>query len=188
MTNDRSNSWADKRSKIIGNYIAGEMLMNKNQKEFIIDVLYSKYARNNNLTTNNNLTDNQIETIYKETFSLIKDILLEKFTKKQVDSILKYESEKLSTPKEKNNISAISSLENESFLVGSTLIHRELSSNYANLFLKDFKYLTAMNAAKQSNINPTKGSWKWNQIDNFAKFSKDNNLLFRLHSLSLIHI
>ena len=182
MTNDRSNSWADKRSKIIGNYIAGEMLMNKNQKEFIIDVLYSKYARNNNLTADNNLTDNQKETIYKETFSLIKDILLEKFTKKQVDSILKYESEKLSTPKEKNNISAISSLENESFLVGSTLIHRELSSNYANLFLKDFKYLTAMNAAKQSNINPTKGSWKWNQIDNFAKFSKDNNLLFRLHS------
>jgi GH35 family endo-1,4-beta-xylanase len=182
MTNDRSNSWADKRSKIIGNYIAGEMLMNKNQKEFIIDVLYSKYARNNNLTANNNLTDNQIETIYKETFSVIKDILLEKFTKKQVDSILKYESEKLSTPKEKNNISAISSPENESFLVGSTLIHRELSSNYANLFLKDFKYLTAMNAAKQSNINPTKGSWKWNQIDNFAKFSKDNNLLFRLHS------
>ena len=182
MTNDKSNSWADKRSKIIGNYIAGEMLMNKNQKEFIIDVLYSKYARNNNLTANNNLTDNQIETIYKETFSVIKDILLEKFTKKQVDSILKYESEKLSTPKEKNNISAISSPENESFLVGSTLIHRELSSNYANLFLKDFKYLTAMNAAKQSNINPTKGSWKWNQIDNFAKFSKDNNLLFRLHS------
>ena len=39
MTNDRSNSWADKRSKIIGNYIAEEMLMNKNQKEFIIDVL-----------------------------------------------------------------------------------------------------------------------------------------------------
>ena len=27
-----------------------------------------------------------------------------------------------------------------------------------NLFLKDFKYLTAMNAAKQSNINPTSGS------------------------------
>ena len=181
MTNDRSNSWADKRSKIIGNYIAGEMLMNKNQKEFIIDVLYSKYARNNNLTADNNLTDIQKELIYKETFSLTKDILLEKFTKKQVDSILKYESEKLSTPKE-NNISAISSLENESFLVGSTLIHRELTSNYANLFLKDFKYLTAMNAAKQSNINPTKGSWKWNQIDNFAKFSKDNNLLFRLHS------
>ena len=67
MTNDRSNSWADKRSKIIGNYIAGEMLMNKNQKEFIIDVLYSKYARNNNLTADNNLTDNQKETIYKET-------------------------------------------------------------------------------------------------------------------------
>ena len=85
MTNDRSNSWADKRSKIIGNYIAGEMLMNKNQKEFIIDVLYSKYARNNNLTADNNLTDNQKESIYKETFSLTKDILLEKFTNKQVD-------------------------------------------------------------------------------------------------------
>ena len=77
---------------------------------------------------------------------------------------------------------AISFAQNENFLVGSTLIHRELKSNYANLFLKDFKYLTAMNAAKQSNINPTKGSWKWNQIDNFAKFSKNNNLLFRLHS------
>ena len=182
MTNDRSNSWADKRSKIIGNYIAGEMLMNKNQKEFIIDVFYSKYARNNNLTADNNLTDNQKESIYKETFSLTKDILLEKFTKKQVDSILKYESEKLSTPKEKNNVSAISSLQNEGFLVGSTLIHRELSSNYANLFLKDFKYLTAMNAAKQANINPTNGSWKWGQIDNFVEFSKNNNLLFRLHS------
>ena len=57
------------------------------------------------------------------------------------------------------------------FLVGSTLIHRELKSNYANLFLKDFKYLTAMNAAKQSNINPTSGSWKWDQIDNFVQFS-----------------
>ena len=182
MTNDKSNSWADKRSKIIGNYIAGEMLMNKNQKEFIIDVFYSKSARNNNLTADNNLTDNQKETIYKETFSLIKDILLKKFTKKQVDSILKYESEKLSLPKEKNNVSTISSLQNESFLVGSTLIHRELSSNYANLFLKDFKYLTAMNAAKQANINPTNGSWKWDQIDNFVEFSKNNNLLFRLHS------
>ena len=61
------------------------------------------------------MTDNQKETIYKETFSLIKDILLEKFTKKQVDSILKYESEKLSTPKEKNNISAISSLRMKAF-------------------------------------------------------------------------
>ena len=87
MTNDRSNSWADKRSKIIGNYIAGEMLMNKNQKEFIIDVLYSKYARNNNLTADNNLTDNQKETIYKETFSLIKDILLETNITFQPDGI-----------------------------------------------------------------------------------------------------
>ena len=54
MTNDRSNSLADKRSKIIGNYIAGEMLMNKNQKEFIIEVLYIKYARNNNMTSDKN--------------------------------------------------------------------------------------------------------------------------------------
>ena len=30
--------------------------------------------------------------------------------------------------------------------------------------------LTAMNAAKQSNINPTSGSWKWDQIDNFVQF------------------
>ena len=97
MTNDKSNSWADKRSKIVGNYIAGEMLMNKNQQEFLVNVLYSKYSRNNDMTTGKNLTDSQKETIYKETFSLIKGILLEKFTKKQVDSILEYESEKLST-------------------------------------------------------------------------------------------
>ena len=77
---------------------------------------------------------------------------------------------------------AISFAQNENFLVGSTLIHRELKSNYANLFIKDFKYLTAMNAAKQSNINPTSGSWKWDQIDNFVQFSNDNKLLFRLHS------
>ena len=77
---------------------------------------------------------------------------------------------------------AISFAQNENFLVGSTLIHRELKSNYANLFIKDFKYLTAMNAAKQSNINPTNGSWKWDQIDNFVQFSNDNKLLFRLHS------
>ena len=97
MTNDKSNSWADKRSKIVGNYIAGEMLMNKNQQEFIVNALYSKYSRNNDMTTGKNLTDSQKETIYKETFSLIKGILLDKFTKKQVDSILEYESEKLST-------------------------------------------------------------------------------------------
>ena len=29
-----------------------------------------------------------------------------------------------------------------------------------------------MNAAKQSNINPTNGEAEVNQIDNFAKFSK----------------
>ena len=97
MTNDKSNSWADKRSKIVGNYIAGEMLMNKNQQEFLVNALYSKYSRNNDMTTGKNLTDSQKETIYKETFSLIKGILLDKFTKKQVDSILEYESEKLST-------------------------------------------------------------------------------------------
>ena len=34
-----------------------------------------------------------------------------------------------------------------------------------------------MNAAKQANINPTNGSWKWDQIDNFVEFSKNNNLL-----------
>ena len=49
------------------------------------------------MTTGKKLTDSPKETIYKETFSLIKGILLDKFTKKQVDSILEYESEKLST-------------------------------------------------------------------------------------------
>ena len=76
MTNDKSNSWADKRSKIVGNYIAGEMLMNKNQQEFLVNALYSKYSRNNDMTTGKNLTDSQKETIYKETFSLIKGCLL----------------------------------------------------------------------------------------------------------------
>ena len=93
MTNQ---THGDKRSKIVGNYIAGKC-MNKNQQEFLVNALYSKYSRNNDMTTGKNLTDSQKEAIYKETFSLIKGILLDKFTKKQVDSILEYESEKLST-------------------------------------------------------------------------------------------
>ena len=49
------------------------------------------------MTSGKNLTGNQKETIYKESFSIVKETLLEKFTKKQVDLILKHESEKIST-------------------------------------------------------------------------------------------
>jgi GH35 family endo-1,4-beta-xylanase len=66
-------------------------------------------------------------------------------------------------------------------LIGATLNHSELSTKKKELFLKDFKYLTPANAAKQSRIHPKPGIWDWNWINDFLDFSKDNGLLVRMH-------
>jgi GH35 family endo-1,4-beta-xylanase len=66
-------------------------------------------------------------------------------------------------------------------LVGATLNHNELSSKKGKLFLKDFKYLTTANAAKQTRIHPTPATWNWKLVEDFIAFANKNNLIVRLH-------
>tara|TARA_Y100000991_G_scaffold49733_1_gene35913 strand:- start:855 stop:2759 length:1905 start_codon:yes stop_codon:yes gene_type:complete len=90
-----NNKWANERSKVISTYIATEMQMNKNQAKFLQETLYDKYARNNEHTSSKGLSNDEIEAIYKETFSMISQQLLSKFTKKQFEKISELEREKM---------------------------------------------------------------------------------------------
>ena len=91
------NKWANDRSKVISQFIASEMMMNKNQALFLKKVLYDKYARNNEMTSGKNLSKNEIDVIYKETFSIASGELMSKFTKKQFEEISELEREKIKT-------------------------------------------------------------------------------------------
>ena len=90
-----NNKWANERSKVISIYVATEMQMNKNQAKFLQETLYDKYARNNELTSSKGLSNDKIEAIYQETFSMISQQLLSKFTKKQFERISELEREKM---------------------------------------------------------------------------------------------
>ena len=90
-----NNKWANERSKVISRYIATEMKMNKNQAKFLQETLYDKYARNNELTSSKDLSKDEIEAVYKETFSMISQRLLSKFTNKQFERISELEREKM---------------------------------------------------------------------------------------------
>ena len=90
-----NNKWANERSKVISRYVATEMQMNKNQAKFLQETLYDKYARNNELTSSKGLSNDEIQAIYKETFSMISQQLLSKFTKKQSERISELEREKM---------------------------------------------------------------------------------------------
>lgn len=70
---------------------------------------------------------------------------------------------------------------NDKLLIGATLNHHELGTIKENLYLKDFKYLTPANAAKQNRIHPRPNVWKWKQINNFMRFANKNKLILRLH-------
>ncbi|MEW4922695.1 endo-1,4-beta-xylanase [Algibacter sp. 2305UL17-15] len=70
---------------------------------------------------------------------------------------------------------------NNKLLVGATLNHNELNTKKEKLFLKDFKYLTPANAAKQSAIHPKPKVWNWNKINDFIDFANKNKLVVRLH-------
>ena len=69
--------------------------MNKKQAQFLQEILYDKYARNNELTLSKNLSKDEIEAIYRETYSIISKQLMSKFTKKQFDRISELEKEKM---------------------------------------------------------------------------------------------
>ena len=90
-----NNKWANQRSKTISQYISSEMMMNKNQLKFLQQVLYDKYARNNEMTAGKNLSKDQTETVYKENFSIASQELLSRFTKKQFERISELESQKI---------------------------------------------------------------------------------------------
>jgi endo-1,4-beta-xylanase len=66
-------------------------------------------------------------------------------------------------------------------LVGATLNHYELNTKKEVKFLKDFKYLTPANAAKQSRIHPKPNDWNWDEVDDFINFANQHNLVLRLH-------
>ena len=91
----RNNKWAKERSKVITQYIVSEMLMNKKQATYLEQVLYEKYARNNELTASKDLTKDEVQIIYRETYSITSKELLRKFTKKQFEKIKELEKEKM---------------------------------------------------------------------------------------------
>lgn len=66
-------------------------------------------------------------------------------------------------------------------LVGATLNYKELKTKKEALFLKDFKYLTPANSAKQTRIHPKPNVWNWSEVNDFVKFSNKHNLVMRLH-------
>ena len=66
-------------------------------------------------------------------------------------------------------------------VVGATLNHNELNTIKEELFLKDFKYLTPANSAKQTKIHPTPKVWNWQQIDDFISLAQKHDLQVRLH-------
>ena len=65
--------------------------------------------------------------------------------------------------------------------IGATLNHHELGGEKEKLFLKDFKFLTPANAAKQQRVYPRPGVWQWDRIEEFLEFSKSHNLTLRIH-------
>jgi arylsulfatase A-like enzyme len=65
--------------------------------------------------------------------------------------------------------------------IGATLNHYGLNSKKEELFLKDFKFLTPANAAKQSRLHPEPGVWQWDRTEDFLEFSNDNQLTVRIH-------
>ena len=65
--------------------------------------------------------------------------------------------------------------------IGATLNHYGLNSKKEELFLKDFKFLTPANAAKQSRVHPQPGVWQWDRTEDFLEFSRANQLTLRIH-------
>ncbi|KRP28880.1 MAG: hypothetical protein ABS28_04665 [Cryomorphaceae bacterium BACL22 MAG-120619-bin32] len=66
-------------------------------------------------------------------------------------------------------------------VIGATLNYNELNTTKEVLFLKDFKYLTPANDAKQSKVHPRPGVWDWKNIEDFISFSNKHKLQVRIH-------
>tara|TARA_R110002049_G_scaffold18043_2_gene69414 strand:+ start:4059 stop:5168 length:1110 start_codon:yes stop_codon:yes gene_type:complete len=75
----------------------------------------------------------------------------------------------------------VHNISDKKLLIGATLNHEELNTKKEELYLKDFKYLTPANAAKQTRIHPEPHVWDWAQINDFIDFANKNKLVVRLH-------
>jgi len=100
------------------------------------------------------------------------------------------EYEKASTKKKiKKNTSTKSikeilkkNFDTNTVFIGATLGREQLGTKVEKLFLKDFKYSTSRNFAKQSYVHPEPTIWNWGKIENFIAFGEKNNIDLRFHS------
>ena len=69
----------------------------------------------------------------------------------------------------------------DSFFIGATLNHKQLNTNVSKLFLREFNYSTPENCAKQAQIHPEPGVWRWKKLEDYLKFANDNNIKLRIH-------
>lgn len=72
-------------------------------------------------------------------------------------------------------------IEPNKLLIGATLNYEELNTQKEVLYLKEFKYLTPANDAKQSRVHPQPNVWNWEKIDEFIQFANKHQLVVRLH-------
>lgn len=110
-------------------------------------------------------------------FSVIKPLLL-------LFAVFSLNACKAQTPSQGASIATpkIAVPSSKGLLIGATLNYDELNTIKEELFLKDFKYLTPANAAKQSRVHPKPGVWNWDQIDDFIDFAKKHQLAVRMHA------
>lgn len=73
------------------------------------------------------------------------------------------------------------SIEPNKLLIGATLNSEELNTQKEVLYLKNFKYLTPANPAKQTTVHPQPNVWNWGKIDEFIQFANKHKLVVRLH-------
>ena len=69
----------------------------------------------------------------------------------------------------------------DSFYIGATLNHKQLNSSVEKLFLNEFNYSTPENCAKQTQIHPEPGVWRWEKLDDYLSFAEKNNIILRIH-------
>lgn len=88
------NKFAEQRAEVIGDYIGLKMKLKIIEVNALKEILYNKYATNASKIQGKDLTQDEKQIIYKQTFSDTRLSLLKLFSKKQVDEITKLESEK----------------------------------------------------------------------------------------------
>ncbi len=71
-------------------------------------------------------------------------------------------------------------IEPNKLLIGAPLNNEELNIQKEFPYLKDFKYLTPANAAKQSSVHTQPNVWNWLNINVLIRFANKHKLIVRL--------